>query len=180
MIMKRSIIGIVGLSILIFTSGCSATKYDNLEISKIESIWNEGFGPFQRDFTRTFDFSTNTIFDTAVVDEKEFERLLENGAIKEDEKHLYNNPVNVTTFDDEQEKKFVRSVKSLGLYTWKDKYITKQGIRDGGSERITIYFTDGTSKSTYMYFKYPSNYNKICSSFVNLLGAGLHFEWQKS
>ncbi len=180
MITKRSIIGIVGLSILIFISGCSATKYDNLEISKIESIWKEGFGPFPRDFTRTFDFNTNTVFDTLAISQEDFEEFLEYGEIKEDEKHIYNNPVNITTFDDEQEKKFVRSVKSLGLYTWKDNYITKQIINDGGSKRITIYFTDGTSKSTYMYFKYPSNYNKICGSFENLLGAGLYFEWQKS
>ena len=175
MIMKKDIVGIVGLSILMFISGCS-TKYDNLEISKIESFWTEGFGPFYRKFTRTFDFNTNTVFDTIVVDQGHLDDLLEIGEIKEDQKHLYNNPVTITSFDEEQEKKFVKKVKSLGLYTWKDRYVTKESIVDGGSKTITIYFTDGTSKSTYFFYKYPSNYNKVSDAFENYLGANLYLE----
>ena len=175
MIMKKDIVGIVGLSILMFISGCS-TKYDNLEISKIESFWTEGFGPFYRKFTRTFDFNTNTVFDTIVVDQEEYNELLQSGRINEDDKHFYNNPVTITSFDEEQEKKFVKKVKSLGLYTWKDSYETKEIINDGGSKRITIYFTDGTSKSTYFYFKFPSNYNKVGNAFENYLGTGIFYE----
>ena len=175
MIMKKDIVGIVGLSILMFISGCS-NKYDNLEISKIEAGWQDFLDSYVDDYLRTFDFNTNTVFDTIVVDQGHLDDLLEIGEIKEDQKHLYNNPVTITSFDEEQEKKFVKKVKSLGLYTWKDSYETKEIINDGGSKRITIYFTDGTSKSTYFYFKFPSNYNKVGNAFENYLGTGIFYE----
>ena len=175
MIMKKDIVGIVGLSILMFISGCS-NKYDNLEISKIEAGWQDFLDSYVDDYLRTFDFNTNTVFDTIVVDQGHLDDLLEIGEIKEDQKHLYNNPVTITSFDEEQEKKFVKKVKSLGLYTWKDRYVTKESIVDGGSKTITIYFTDGTSKSTYFFYKYPSNYNKVSDAFENYLGANLYLE----
>ncbi len=175
--MKRKIISVIGLFILVFSSGCtSKTKFDNLKISKIESIWREGFGPFPRDFKRTFDFENNTIFDTLAVDLEyvDLDYLVEIGNLTEEQKNEYNNSKTITTFEEEQEKKFVKKIKSLGIYSWKDQYITNQTISDGGNKYLRIYFTDGTIKSTHFYYKYPSTYNKVCNAFETYFGVDMY------
>lgn len=64
----------------------------------------------------------------------------------------------------------------MGFYDWKDRYVTTEVINDGGSKNITIYFTDGTIKSTYIYFENPPEYQNIMSAFTDYLGATLYFE----
>ena len=103
--------------------------------------------------------------------------MVENGSLTEEEKNTYNNPKTVTTFEDEQEEKFIKKIKSLGIYTWKDRYVTDHGVSDGGNETLKIYFTDGTVKTTYFYFKYPSTYDKVCEEFVANFGVGMYLRW---
>ena len=175
---KKFLLVAIGM-ILCTSCGPKETKYDKLEISKIESIWREGFGLLPCDFTRTVDFENNTVFDTKVgnLEYVKLDQMVENGSLTEEEKNTYNNPKTVTTFEDEQEEKFIKKIKSLGIYTWKDRYVTDHGVSDGGNETLKIYFTDGTVKTTYFYFKYPSTYDKVCEAFVANFGVGMYLRW---
>lgn len=151
--------------------GCTpTTEYDDLVISKIETTCVEGMAPFPRKFVRTFDFETGTVTDTWVANINDIpEEDIANFDITQ-----YNIPLPVTSFSEEQAQEFVQEVKSLGFYPWKDRYETTEIICDGGSESVTIFFTDGTVKSTYFYFEYPKDYEKVTNAFQNYLGANLY------
>ena len=172
--MKKFLIGVLSIIIAIAFCGCIPhTVYDNLEISKIESGWVEGFAPFSRQFVRTFDFETGEVTDTWVADlENIHEEVMQNVNTED-----YNNPKLVTTFSEESAQEFIKRVKALGFYTWKDSYETDDIICDGGSEWVTVYFSDGTKKSTSIYFKYPPNYKRIMAAFEKYLGAKLYLGW---
>ena len=86
----------------------------------------------------------------------------------------YNTPIRVTTFSEETGRQFLEKIKMLGFYTWKDRYATTDIICDGGSECVTVYFGDGTVKSTSIYYEYPPNYDKILTAFEQELGAKLY------
>lgn len=166
--MKKFLIPFIALFVAVFFYGCTPRpEFDNLEILKIESAWTEGFAPFPREFVRTFDFKTGRIIDTITADEKD---------IPAEEADRYNTPTAVAAFDEAQAQELIATVKSLGFYGWEDRYVTTDAICDGGSQTVTVHFADGTVKSTYIYFEYPPNYEKICSSFVDCLGAKLYYE----
>lgn len=172
--MKKIFISLLCLFVVIAFCGCIPhTEYDDLEISKIESGWIEGFGPFPRRFVRTFDFTSGEVTDTWVTDFEDISE--EQWQFIDIEK--YNNPELVTTFSEENAQEFIKRVKSLGFYTWKESYKTNDIICDGGSECVTVYFSDGTKKSTSIYFKDPPNYTKILSAFEDYLGAKLYLGW---
>lgn len=172
--MKKLFIAFTCLIIAIaFCSCIPHTQYDDLEISKIESGWVEGMAPFPRQFVRTFDFKSGEVTDTLVADiddipEEDMEFV---------DTEQYNNPKPVTAFNEENAKEFINKIKSLGFYTWKDSYATNDIICDGGSEWVTVYFCDGTVKSTSIYFKDPPNYKKIMAAFEEYLGAKLYLGW---
>lgn len=153
---------------LCFLFGCiQSTVYDDLEVSKIETSWTEGMGPFPRKFVRTFDFKTGEVTDTCVTD---------SANIPEEYIHEYNNPELIVKFSEQNAHDFIKKVKSLGFYTWQESYKTDL-IDDGGSKTVTVYFSDGTVKSTFIYFKDPPNYDKIQKAFEDYLGAKLYFDW---
>lgn len=145
-----------------------STKYNNMEVSSIVSIWTEGFAPFYREFVRTFDFEKGEIVDNCVTDERN---------VDENDKNIeiYNNPIVVSTFNKKDGSKLLKKIKFLGFYTWEEKYITEDIICDGGSKYITIYFTNSEVKSTYIYFKYPKNYKSIVNAFNDYLGQDLYY-----
>lgn len=172
--MKKFLIGVLSLIIAIAFCGCIPhTEYDDLEISKIESDRVEGFAPFPSRYMRTFDFETGEVTDNWVANLNDIpEEDMENINIE-----LINNPKLITTFSEENAQEFIKRVKSLGFYTWKDGYRTNDIICDGGSEWVTVYFSDGTKKSTSIYFKYPPKYEKIMAAFEEYLGAKLYLGW---
>lgn len=137
-----------------------------LIISKIETSRVEGLGPFPREFVRTFDFKTYKVTDMRVAD---FEY------IDEADKKDYNTPKFITGFSQKKAQEFINSVKSLGFYSWKDSYVSNDIVDDGGSQSVTVYFSDGTKKSTYIYFMDPPNYDKIKPAFEKYLGANMYF-----
>jgi len=172
--MKKSLIALIGSILLIFFCGCAPkteeSKFATMEISKIESSWREGFAPFPRDFSRTFDFTTGKIIDTLVTDQSNLSDL------SKEEKNKYNTPTTIATFSDEQAKEFIQTVKALGFYDWEERYVTTDQICDGGSHMVTVYFSDGTVKSTYIYFEDPPEYKAIAAVFQELLGAKLYLD----
>lgn len=149
-------------------SACaSSTQYDNLEILKIESSWVEGMADFPCAYRRTFDFKTGKITDTRVVDEKD---------VPQEDETLYNRPKQIAAFTPKQAEEFISTVRSLGLYTWKNRYETDDIVYDGGSQTVRIYFTDGTIKFTFIYFKYPPHYEDVKQAFETYLGAELYMK----
>lgn len=172
--MKKILVGLLAVFILFSVCGCASdtastdTVYDDKEISRIESSCAEGFAPFQRSFDRIFDFETGSVTDIMIADEKD---------VPEDESSRYNTPVTVTTFGAEKAAEFIEKVKSLGFYTWKERYVTDEVIFDAAGSLITVYFSDGTVKSTYMFFKYPPKYEEIETAFEDYLGAELYCDW---
>lgn len=157
---------------VLFIVGCTPeTEYDNLEITKIETSWQDGFAPFPGYYLRTFDFKKGNVYDTWVTDEDVSNILEYMSGVEADD---FNNPKQVTTFTEEQATKLYEKIKSLGFLTWKDRYVTDDIIDDGGSECVTVYFADGTAKSTYIYFEYPPKYKEIRGAFEEYLGVNFY------
>ncbi len=150
--------------------GCTPeTEYDGKTITKIETVRTEGMDAFPCSYLRTFDFEAYTITDMRVADPNTVEEL-----VPESKRDLFNNPLPVATFDGDKADGFVNKAKSLGFYTWKDRYVTTEEISDMGSETVTVYFTDGTVKSTYLYAKYPRRYEEVKSTFGEIIGADMY------
>ena len=140
--------------------------------------------------TRTFDFTAWTVTDDCVADieglvekfRQSYEHYLEEyGEYPEDEtpesyekklKERFNHPSLVVEFTEQQGVTLLETIIADGIYTWQDEYETRYTVHDGGSETITIWFSDGTEKSTYFYFAYPKNYGKIESDFEDILKVG--------
>ncbi|MDE6441441.1 MAG: von Willebrand factor type A domain-containing protein [Clostridia bacterium] len=143
-----------------------------LEISKIETSWQEGFGPFPRSFVRTFDFKKGNVTDTWVAETESDLKDLD-----ETERNKYNNPKLITMFSQTKAQEFITQVKSLGLYNWKYSYESPDIVIDGGSQKITICFSDGTEKSTVIQIENPPKYKEVQSAFETYLGANMYLEW---
>lgn len=154
--------------------GCTPkTEYDDKQIYKIETSWVEGMSLFRCDYVRTFDFQSNTVTDNWVAD---LDSIAEEDSSLID-KERYNNPTVVVTFDDENGQALLKKLKSLGFLAWKDRYVTSDEVCDAGSEWVTVYFTDGTVKSTYIYCEDPPGYDKVQSEFKERLGVALYSRW---
>lgn len=171
--MKKFTICLNALLIAISLYGCKPnnnspqTEYGGSAIVKIETSWVYGMDAFPRSFVRTFDFGSCRITDAWVSDSE---------YIPVEEAERYNTPVLVATFDAEQGQNFIEKVTSLGILNWKDRYETSEVICDGGNQTVTIYLADGAVKSTYIYFEYPQNYEKIQNTFSDILGAAMYCE----
>ncbi len=166
------------LSLLIFFgclfafAGCTPkTQFDDMEITKIETSWQEGFAPFPGYHLRTFDFKTGEVTDTWVTT-ADVSEILESmsGVSAED----FNHPKHVAAFTQEQATALYEKVKSLGFLGWKEAYETDKIIFDGGSQKVTVYFSDGTVKSTRIYFKYPPKYDEIRQAFEEYFGVNFY------
>lgn len=175
----------------IFLVGCTpSTEFDEKTVTMIVVETTEGMTDVPYRNTRTFDFTAGTVADDCVADVEtlveafrlHYEQYLEEyGEYPEDEtpesyeeklKARFNHPSTVAEFTEEQGAALLEKVISDGIYTWKDRYETNDIICDGGSETITIYFSDGTSKSTYFYFEYPKNFDTIENDFKEILKIG--------
>lgn len=155
--------------------GCvRETELDDMEIKKIETSWQEGLAPFAGYYLRTFDFKKGKVYDTLVTEE-DVSAILEhtNGFTADD----FNTPKQVATFTQEQAIDLFENIKLLGFFDWEEEYITDDIIDDGGSSRVTVYFADGTVKSTRIYFKYPPNYDNIRNAFEQYFGVAFYNGW---
>lgn len=77
----------------------------------------------------------------------------------------YNTSSEVGTMKEEDQEKFLNEIISLGIYSWQDEYKTNEVIDDGAESNFTIFFTDGTFKTTNFYYEYPKNYTQIVEAF---------------
>lgn len=192
--MKKILVALISVLIACISLPFAAcgTVYDDLEVLKIVTEWHEGMSRFGEAYTREFDFVEGSVTDTIVVKEEylqteidyykeypeQFPEYYESVEQFEEELYeRYNNPKTVTEFTEEQGNQLLKSITKLGFYTWKDRYETNKIIMDGGSAQVKVYFTDGTVKSTYIYYKNPKNYNKIMKAFENNLGVTFYLSW---
>lgn len=163
----------------IFTSCVETTEYDYKELTRIETITREGFVYIPVDYVRTFDFEALTITDEERTFEDAIEVLKENyfgneflqkyyETYEEYVQYLeerYNHPKLIKNITEEEKEKFIASIIHAGIYTWKEAYETDEVIHDGAGFDIILYFSDGTIKKTYFYYKYPNNFNTIENAF---------------
>lgn len=169
--MRRAFILAASLIWIVSLIGCvPKTEYDDKEIVKIETTLVEGFAPFPRAFLQTFDLQAGQVTATMAADPKDFPEFL-----SDEERARYNSPCLIQTFDDEQAAKLLARIKSLGFLAWQDRYVTTDLIDDGDSQTVAVYFADGTSKSTYIFFENPPKYKKIQSAFEEYLGVKLYY-----
>ncbi|MDE7161332.1 MAG: hypothetical protein K2N65_01085 [Anaeroplasmataceae bacterium] len=173
----------------IFTSCMQSTEYDNKDLVRIETITSEGFAFVPVHYVRTFDFEGFTITDEARTTDDALELLKKNYfgnefLQKEYETYdsyvqylekRYNHPKRIKSVTEEEKEKFIAFIIQSGIYTWEEEYITDDIICDGAGFNILLYFSDGTVKKTYFYYKYPNNYNTIKNAF-KYLDAGMFFE----
>ena len=89
-------------------SGCVWTNFAVGDVLRIETVWNEGFAPFARDFVRVFDFETGKVTDTLVADEAD---------IPEGDSSSYNKPKSVAKFTAGQAEQFTEKLNRLGFLT---------------------------------------------------------------
>lgn len=178
---------ILCLCFLCFIPSCTEkTEYDDKIVAKIETTWTEGFG-LGFIYKRIFDFENSTVCDITLAYDWTLDQLKKQyrsnpehykdyPSLEEYEEYLnsrYNTLKEVTAFTEEVGKAFLKEIISLGIYTWKDQYITsEEGICDATGSDITIIFTDGTKKNTYTYFKYPKNYKRVLNAFEKHFNVG--------
>lgn len=170
---KKLIVCVALLISCLFALLCGCvpkTEYDNKTIARIETS-SVSFMPSPSYFKyelREIDFESGTVVDTWVAyftdaDEDQLQYVN-----KED----YNNPKVVATFNSEQAAALYNKIKSLGFLAWKSEYALDDPVADGGSNTITVYFTDGTVKSTCIFIEKPPRYDKIIAAFKEYLGVG--------
>ena len=160
---------------------------DGKEVTKIETGIYFGEVLIYYYPVRTFDFSSCTVTDTATMDDKQIQRLLENynddpesypdyKTVEAYEAHLqayYNTPEQVTSFTRERAEAFIENIASLGIDTWKAEY-NNDSYSCGGWHYVTIFFADGTKKATRFYDDYPKNYKDVENAFTEYLGTGIY------
>lgn len=155
----------------LFCSCVPKTEYDDKTIAKIQTS-SVDFGPspsYLRYHLREVDFVEGKVVDTVVAD---FDNA-DDEEMQGVDKNYYNNPKVVATFTREQATDLYNKIRSLGFFAWKEEYVTNDPVCDGGSNAITVYFTDGTVKSTYIFIKKPPQYDKIYAAFKEYIGVGL-------
>ena len=143
------------------------TTYNSQEILKIETVWNEGFAPFRRDFVRTFDFQHGKVTDTWKADEKDLDNEI---------REQYNNPKNIATFTEEQGQTLIDTIGALGFFDWAEQYKTDDVIYDAGTHCVNVYFADGEKKSTLIYFLDPPHYAEIREAIENAFGVTMYLQ----
>ena len=170
--MKRTLFCLICLLCVVVFCGCAPkTEYDDKEVIKIETSWFEYMSGFWCELVRTYDFQTGEVIDTWVADAEEVE---ENVAPYNIER--YNNPKTVASFSEKDAKKFLKKEKSLGLYAWEEKY-DYPVICDGGRvEKVTIFFSDGTTKTTKIFFYEAPNYDEIKKAFEDYFGVTMYIK----
>ena len=146
-------------------SGCVWTNFAVGGVLRIETVWNEGFAPFARDFVRVFDFETGKVTDTLVADEAD---------IPEGDSSSYNKPKSVAKFTAGQAEQFTEKLNRLGFFNWEENYVA-EGVFDASGYNVNVYFADGTVKCTYIYGCQPPRYEEVKKAFSDFLGAGLYY-----
>ena len=167
-------------SVMLLTVGCTPnnapaqTEFDDMEITKIETERHEGFAPFPGYYLRTFDFKHGTVSDTWVLNAYATDYI---SNLSREEANKFNNPKQIATFTYEQATQLYEKIKSFGFLAWEDEYVTDKLYNDAGNERVTVYFADGTVKSTYIYMETPPNYEQIRNAFEETLSVTLYLGW---
>ena len=134
-------------------------------------------------YKRIFDFTDNKIYDITYADVEMLKKQYKNSpehykdyaSLVEYEEYLnsrYNVLIEIIAFTEEDAQSFLKEIKSLGVYTWKELYVTDEIIFDAAGSDINLIFTDGTKKETYIYFKYPRNYKRILDAFSKHFNVG--------
>lgn len=162
---------LIGLSLV----GCKtiSTEYDDKEILRIETSIQGSWDAVN--YTRVFDFETGIVTDEYEVSEYSLESWLERytevperfpeyESAEEYEAYLtshYNNPMQISTFDDEKVEEFMKKMISYGFYTWESYHYP---MTDGTGFYLNVYFTDGTVKPARFYGVKP---DRLASSKGN-------------
>lgn len=158
--------------VLFAMAGCThETELADMEITKIETSWREGFAPFAGSYVRTFDFKKGKVYDTLVTDKDISEIPSHLGLTAKD----LNNPKQIATFTQEQAETLYEYIKSLGFFAWEEKYVTSDIVNDAGDSRVSVCFPNGTVKSTKIYCEYPPNYSEIRDAFEEYLGVNFYY-----
>lgn len=177
----KKILGLILLMGIYFFASCTQkTDFDDKTIARIETTTTEGFYYVSPPlYKRVFNFIDGTISDITIADEcllnafksqyiQDPERYKEYDSLEKFDAYLhlkYNTLKEIATFKEEDGKAFLNEIISLGIYTWKESYITDDVILDASGVNIKLIFTDETEKNTYIYFKNPKNYNSILTAF---------------
>lgn len=190
--MKKFIFPVLFCLVALFAGGCAPkTEFDEKNVKSIVVTTADGMTDVPHVYTRTFDFRTGAVTDEDVAD---IERLVETYAAdyrwhmeqcgelpgetpEEYEARMrerFNHPTAAAEFSPEQGARFLERVISLGIYTWKDRYEMQEIIYDGAGFSIAICFSDGTKKTTYFYFLYPRNFERIKEAFSAYLGVSMY------
>ncbi len=153
--MKKKIIKIV-LIILIIFLGYTLIKhfYNKNQMKNIETIdvYAESFFGGTQGYT--VDFVNNELWGFDVE-----------GQPKDIEMEL------ICKLEDDKINKFLNSAS--GMLSWKEKYITRKDILDGGSWGVMITFKDGSKKASGGYEAYPYNYDRIGDMLKELTGVDI-------
>ena len=151
--MKKSVLFISLLFACISLSSCSSMKeYNGTKLTKLTFTTVDYMGGYTVD--HAIDFIENTYSSAGYLKYDENEPTLE---VKK-------------TFTDEEEKVFIDSCYSYGLFNLKDSYVNNY-VDDGGGWNLTIDFEDGTNKvSTGSNASPTSVFNKCSTVFYDLCG----------
>ena len=180
-----SLISVLLICVSFTVAACAPkTDYDNKKVVKIETFYQGGEVAIDTQPTRTFNFESGTVTDELVMSEIMIE-IISNPEFHDPERYFeyynayqdylngkYNHPQIVTMFSEEDGAKFLKDIKSKGVYTWKDRY-ENHNIDDLRSKYVEITFSDGTVKKTEFYNDAPNNYKRIQKSFEKYLGVSM-------
>lgn len=152
--MKR-IICIIFISVLLLfsLSGCYSYK----EIDSIYVYKHENY--FNYDYERLVDLKNCKLFMYSSEETGKRRNINEeNQGYKE-----------IEDLDSVKVEQFKKDISEHGINSWEESYYN-DGTMDGVSIEITINYSDGTQKTTYVYYEYPDNWEAIRNDMFNLTG----------
>ena len=150
--MKKFLKNIILIMIMLLSSSCSFSKeYDGPKITKLTYIDIDYNGMIYDKYV--IDFTTNQYFTTHYT------------SINED-----TSPLTLkSTFTEEEEKIFLDSCFTNGLFDLKESYTTNEVIYDGGGFDLTIEYENGTSKTSIGKNAFPTKvFDKCSTAFYDL------------
>ena len=150
--MKKFLKNIILIMIMLLSSSCSFSKeYDGPKITKLTYIDIDYNGMIYDKYV--IDFTTNQYLTTHYT------------SINED-----TSPLTLkSTFTEEEEKIFLDSCFTNGLFDLKESYTTNEVIYDGGGFDLTIEYENGTSKTSIGKNAFPTKvFDKCSTAFYDL------------
>ena len=164
---RALLIAVISAILVITLCACGAhvAEYNGKEILRIETVYREGFASFPCEFVRTFDFQHGKVVDIRKADEEYLDK---------ENCEQYNRTEQIATFTEEQGQALIDKIGTLGFFDWEERYVTDSVIFDGAGSFINVYFADGTTKTTYIYFMDPPNYGEIKKAVEGAFGVTMY------